>query len=417
MNLPKDNYKNQIINDGNGSKLNLESIHFRNFNVKYGTMKKLFSLLLLLLLVVACKTAPEKESDSTTQEVVTLPSLPDSISFFFNEKVQDFAKLSHYRVMLKVEKDGEMASYFGYDGRGDSLITDFSTPVEIGSASKMFTAAAVLQLIEEGKTTLETPFTQILPGDTLYDGLAVVDGVNYIDSIKVRNLLNHTSGMPDYFIEGSDSLEIEKNADPNLHFSLVDLIARSKRSTQERFVPGSKFEYSNINYILLGEIIHKLSGQTYQDYVQEHILNPLGMNHTYFGTTNPPAKQTLGHHTGKVVQMPYSMAGSAGEIIATLDDMILFIDALYEGRLYKNPETNKMQLNEYYQDMGMGRHYGLGIININNSSWGHAGQTFGLQSYTAAVPNGYRFTISIDDSAGGSVWLPAMSFSTKLNMQ
>lgn len=380
-------------------------------------MKKLFSLLLLLLLVVACKNAPEKESESTAQEVVQLPPLSDTLEFFFNEKVTDLAKQSKYRVLVKIEKDGERASYFGYDGRGDSLITDFSIPNEIGSASKMFTAAAVLQLIEEGKTTLETPFTDILPGDTLYDGLAVVDGVNYIDSIKVRNLLNHTSGMPDYFIEGNDSLEIEKNANPNLHFSLADLIDRSKRSPKEKFVPGSKYEYSNINYILLGEIIHKLSGQTYQDYIQEHIFDPLGMEHSYFGTVNPPAKQAAGHHEGKVVQMPYTMAGAAGEIIATLDDMIVFIDALYEGRLYKNPETNAMQLNEYYQDMGMGMHYGLGMININNASWGHAGQTFGLQSYTGAVPNGYRFTISIDDSSGGSVWLPAMSFSTKLSME
>ena len=368
------------------------------------------------LLIISCKESKSKDILEVLPATETLAPLPDSLQNFIMDKVKSNAVAGQRRVVFKVGKPGEMASYFGYDGRGDSLITRFNINYEIGSNSKMFTATAIMQLIEQGKIALETPLTKILPDNNLYDGLLMIGDMNYIDSVKVKNLLNHTSGMPDYFLEEGDEAEIKKNGDASLVFSTQDLISMSKRSKKERFAPDTKFEYSNINYIFLGEIIKKITGQSYSEYIQEHILDKLGMEDTYFGSVKPPQHMEQGHFKGVESEMPYTMAGPAGDIISTLYDMFLFTDAWFTGKLFKNPETLHTVLNDYFHDMGMGLTYGLGVINMQNKSWGHEGQTFGFQAYSAATPNGYCFVGYMDDAEGSkaSMWMPAIALSSYL---
>ncbi len=375
-------------------------------------------VLLFFLIGFSCK-GPVSDQKEISVEHQSLSPIPDSLKIFLDSTIRDMALTHKVRMLVKVEKDGKMASYMGYDGRKDTAILDFRLPFEIGSTTKMFTASAILQLIEQGKFDLETPFKTLLPYDIYYDGLALVNGVDYIDSIKVYNLLNHTSGMPDYFIAGSDEEELAKNGDASLRFSFNDLISLSKESSKERFVPGSKFEYSNINYIFLGKIIEEASGQSYTDYIQEHILDRLGMHKTYFGTKNAPLRMAQGHFKGKNSEMPYSMAGSAGEIISTLDDMIIFIDGWYEGRLFSKEETVNLVKNKYFMDMGanMGINYGLGCINLIDQSLGHAGETFGFDAYTAALSNDYRFTMYSDDPGLLDIWVPAIIISTRLGQE
>lgn len=219
--------------------------------------------------------------------------------------------------------------------------------------------------------------------------------------------------MPDYFIMGSDDDEIATNGDASLVFNFRDLISLSRKSTKARFRPGSKFEYSNINYILLGKIIEEVSGKSYVDYVQEHVLDRLDLDETHFGTKSVPAQLAQGHFRGKNSEMPYSMAGAAGEIISTLDNMIVFIDGWYKGVLFDHELTLDLVRNDYFNDMGMGLSYGLGCINILDQSLGHAGQSFGFQSYTAALSNDYRFTVYADDSSL-SIWMIAINLTAKL---
>lgn len=364
------------------------------------------------LFMTACKGNVETTEETSIVEPVEYP-FPDATIAVIDSLVREKAELGGFRMILEISKDSMVLRY-GYDGRAHAPITDFSIPVEIGSATKMFTATSVLQLIEEGKFTLETPLTTLLPSDTLYNGLLEINGVNYIDSVQVKHLLNHTSGLPDYF-PGTDEEVVEKYGKGDATFTTNDLLSFSKQSPKERFVPDSRFEYSNTNYMFLGQIIEKVSGQTYTDYIQEHILNPLGMTHTYFGTVDPPSNTAVGHSKNEVVHMPYSMAGPAGDIISIPDDMILFIDAWYEGKLFKNPETMTMIKSEYYNGMGSGILYGLGAINIFDKSWGHAGQTFGFQTYVAAIPNGTRFMVSIDDSFGGGIWSAALDLTGYLS--
>lgn len=295
---------------------------------------------------------PATEETGVTAQTETLAPLPDSLAAAISNIVRTLATNSKCVMALKVGVPGQSVQYIGFDGRDSTAVEDFSIPYEIGSTTKMFTATAILQLMEAGQLSLETPLVEVLPEENLYDGMLVIDGVDYIDSVKVLNLVNHTSGLPDYFIQGSNDDEIAANGDASLRFSFSDLMGLSKQSKKDRFKPDSKFEYSNINYILLGQIIEKVSGQSYTDYVQAHILDPLGMKNTYFGTRNPPAVMRHGHFKGKEVEMPYTMAGPAGEIISTLDDMYRFIDGWYAGALFEKEATRNMVMQDYYHDMG-----------------------------------------------------------------
>jgi D-alanyl-D-alanine carboxypeptidase len=310
--------------------------------------------------------------------------------------------------------DGRGDNYFsGFDGRTNQPVRDFSRTIDIGSCTKMFTAAAILQLVEQKKISLDDPLTSVLPDPDLYRGLSVFDGRDYIDSIRIRNLLNHTSGFPDYFI-GSDSLEIILHSDSTLRFTPRQLISLAKRINKSSFRPGTSFGYSNVNYILLGLIIEKYTRMSYQRYVQLKILDPLQMKHTYFGSVNPPAQRAPGHYNRAVTVMPATMAGAAGEIISNLDDMQTFITAWNQGKLFRQASTIAQLKSADFHAMTTGVKYGLGLVNLMDISLGHAGQTFGFAAYMGAVSNGKTFVLGIDD-AKVSVWNPAVELTLLLN--
>ena len=376
-------------------------------------MKKyLFASLLILVLLASCKGKHSDKSASNSSIEVLKQALPDSVKLYIDSKVLDLAKKSKSIVTAVVSKDSSQAYYAGYDGRNNKLITDFTTLNEIGSNTKLFTATAVLQLIEQHKFSLDDPLMSILQIPELNE-LLIIDGENYIDSVKVVHLLNHTSGLPEYFVDDDDE-EIELHGDPSLVFTANDLIGMAKDNITNPLIPGSSFNYCNLNYVLLGMIIEKFSGQTYQQYMQEHIIDKLQLKNTYLGTINLPEKRAQGHYKGEDSFMPFTLAGPAGEIIMDLEDMDKFIGSWYKGELFENPKTMQSILNDHYHEMANGINYGMGVVSIFNKSYGHAGQTFGFQSYMCNLTNNYRFAFIIDD-ASVSAWNLAIEFTSDLS--
>ena len=335
-------------------------------------------------------------------------TLPDSVKQKLDKMVKQLATRDSCRMIAKIEFNKDVY-YAGYDGRTNSIITDFSVPVEIGSCSKLYTAAAIHQLIEQKKFSLSSKLVDVLPNPTLYKHLLVIDSVDYIDSVTVLNLLNHTSGFPDYFMKDLH-YELAAHGDSTLQFTPTQLITLAKRLKNPTFKTNEKWGYSNVNYVLLGMIIERVTGMPYQQYIQEHMLKPLGLHHTYFGSVNPPALRAAGFYNKKPVQMPATFAWSAGEMVVTLDDMTKFIDAWYLGKIFRNQSTTHAIQFDNMKDMGMGINYGMGSIRLKGKSWGHSGETFGSSSYMAALPNGSRFALSIDDANVGN-WLVAMDIT------
>jgi len=184
---------------------------------------------------------------------------------------------------LVVVKDGQIVynNAFGYADKPHNIRATSDTVYHWWSMTKIPTAIAIMQLQEQGKVDLDEPVEKYLPWfDVIYPSAQS-------PIITIRNLLQHTSGLPDtipamigwvhYDDETPNQTEIVKKQLPK--FSKL------------KFTPGSKAVYSNLNYLVLGAIIESVSGQTYEAYIIQNILQPLGMSHTDFVFTPEMANQ------------------------------------------------------------------------------------------------------------------------------
>lgn len=373
-------------------------------------MKALFPLFILFISLTSISVNGNliAKSDVNIAGLTILPG--DSLELQTDSLIRKIALSNRCRVISKISRPGKQPFYSGFDGRNGNRISDFNGPVEIGSCTKMFTATSIMQLAERNKISLQTKLVEILPYPKLYEGLCTVEGKNYIDSVRIFHLLNHTSGLPDYFVAEGDEAEIALHGDSSMRFTSEQLIGLAKKNAAY-FIPGKGFKYSNTNYILLGMIIEKLTGLKYSQYIQQNILNPLNLKHTFFASINAPLNRTPGYYKGKMTTMPATLAGPAGEILSTLDDMQIFISAWSNGKLFTRESTLELVKKQNFNQMsGDMIKYGLGVINILNLSLGHAGQTFGFQFYAGCTSNESTFIISMDDAAA-SAWESAIIFS------
>ena len=215
---------------------------------------------------------------------------------------------------------------FGVSGPDGKAPTP-QTPFVICSLTKSFTALAVMQLVEAGKIDLDAPVQRYLPWFTLADPQAAAQ-------ITVRHLLNQTSGLS--FASGSMVLaNWDDSPDAN------EKQARELATFKSTRPVGSAFEYSNVNYNLLGLIIEAASGETYEGYIQNHIFTPLDMSHSY--TSQAAAKQNdlaVGHISwfGFPIAVPDlpRPRGSlpSGQLISTTEDMAHYLIAQLNGGRY-----------------------------------------------------------------------------------
>ena len=182
---------------------------------------------------------------------------------------------------IAVIEDGAVvhAQGFGNDGHGNQVTTD--TPFWIGSNTKSITALAVMQLEESGSMDLDAPIRDYLPNFAVADDVASA-------RITVRHLLNQTSG-----ISRLDGLRAVVDADPDE--SIQDAVAGMADLELNRPV-GERFEYANLNSVVLGAVIEAVTGQTWQDYVQANIFDPLAMTNTYTDLTAAEAAGLTATH-------------------------------------------------------------------------------------------------------------------------
>ncbi len=263
---------------------------------------------------------------------------------------------------------------------------DPGTPFPIGSNTKMFTAAVIYQLQEEGKLSTSDLVSKYLP-----DEIALWEGA---EAITIDMLLSHTSGLPDYLNSENPATIGGQYALGNYDglgtaYTPEELVANAANEPM-KFVPGaaSQWAYSNTGYIMLGQIIEQVSGQSYIDAVTDRIIKPLGLEHTVLVSGIAPAELGL---TGQYLSSPFtretsgwhfSQAWSAGNAISTAEDMAVFLRALYTGALYQDPATLDAMLtraapgydresDEFYYMHGS--YYKSGFL-------GHGGQTLGTES-------------------------------------
>lgn len=255
----------------------------------------------------------------------------------------------------------------------------------IGSMNKMFTAVAVLQLVQKGIINLNAPIGNYLPD---YPNKEVSE------EVTIHQLLTHTGGTGDIFGPDFDANQLKLLT----HQDYIDLYgARSPE-----FPPGTDFRYSNYGFVLLGRIIETMSGETYYDYVKNNILSPVNMNHTgfEFETTVVPGRVTgyvKENSTYKPVTGTLKVRGSAaGGAYSNVDDMLLFAKALTEHKLLNEKFTELLTTRKANGSYAFGfvdyQYEGLRII-------GHEGGHPGQEGDFRIIENGQAVIVVLSNVA------------------
>lgn len=292
---------------------------------------------------------------------------------------------------LAIVEDGKIVHLrgFGKARPGGEMPTP-QTPFFIGSLTKSLTALAVMQLVEAGKVELDAPVQRFLPWFRVADSQASA-------RMTVRHLLNQTSGLP--MMPGMADLANRDNR-PDAGEHQVRALSTLKLTRPV----GSRFEYTNVNYNVLGLIIETASRESYSDYVQRHIFDPLDMSHSY--TSQAKAKQNglaMGHRywfghpfPAATLSIPPASLPS-GQLISSAEDMAHYLIAHLNGGLYGDAQIlSPAGINEMHRpaaeihEMGVSLgSYGMGWISQGTGEkrivW-HSGIVPDFGAFMALVP-------------------------------
>ncbi|HET9222113.1 MAG TPA: serine hydrolase domain-containing protein, partial [Roseiflexaceae bacterium] len=321
------------------------------------------------------------------------------------------------------------ASWSGASGLADRrqrLPMETTTRVRIASISKIFTAVVVMQLVEEGAIDLDAPMTTWLP-DLVPNG----------EQITVRNLLNHTSGLYD-FVE--DRRFISRGYQkPDRVWEPQELVTYAAKH-RPSFAPGAQgaFDYSSTNYVILGMIVERVTGNSLAHEMKRHIFEPLGLENTFFAPQDAvQGQQAHGYmHQTDQTNISLSIVFATANIVSTASDTQRFGQALLDGKLLQ-PKTRALM---YQFVNGHGQYnmpdlaYGEGIMRNRlpvgpgpdgrprpaetSLVLGHIGGFGGFRSALWAAPeSGITVALAMNQAATDPNLLATRVFDTILRHQ
>ncbi|WP_343615556.1 serine hydrolase [Flavobacterium sp.] len=270
------------------------------------------------------------------------------------------------------------------------------TKFRLGSITKQFTALLIVKLAEEGKIKLDAPVTTYVPDYPKENG----------DKITIHHLLTHTSGIPNY--TNAPNFLKEKARNP---YTPADFV-KTFSSLPLDFKPGEKFNYSNSGYFLLGYIIEKITGKTYEQYLQETIFTPLKMVNSGFDHSDVILKnRAAGYEKNgkKIVNAAYldmSIPYAAGSLYSTVEDLYLWDQALYTNKLLseKSMESLFKPYIKAWGDESYG--YGWSVEDINNGDKGklkiieHGGGINGFNTIISRIPADKNLVVLLNNTGG-----------------
>jgi len=248
----------------------------------------------------------------------------------------------------------------------------------LGSITKQFTATAILMLAEEGKLSVQDRIEKHLPGYPTH---------GY--TITIEHLLTHTSGIQSY--TGIPGWMTDRITAPMKPQEIIDGFKKEPMN----FAPGERYLYNNSGYILLGAIIEKVSGKSYEAFVKERIFDPLGMTSSYYDSTERIIKRRTPGYTGDAkaplnarylsMTQPYA----AGSLASTLDDLARWDQALAAGKVLK-PESLSQAWKPFVLKSGEPTTYGYGWVKGSlrgRRSIEHGGGIFGFSTHALSLPD------------------------------
>lgn len=270
------------------------------------------------------------------------------------------------------------------------------TKFRLGSVTKQFTALLIVKLAEEGKIKLDVPITTYLPDYPKANG----------DKITIHHLLTHTSGIPNY--TASPNFFKDKSKNPYTPEEFVKTFS----SLPLDFAPGEKFNYSNSGYFLLGYIIEKITGKSYEQYLQEVIFTPLNMVNSGYDHSDIILKNRAAGYEKKgktIVNTPYidmSVPYAAGSLYSTVEDLYLWDQALYTTKLLS--QSSMDLLFKPYILIGGDESYGYGWF-VSEPTVGakgkvkiveHGGGINGFNTILSRIPANKNFIVLLNNTGG-----------------
>ncbi|MFH6988985.1 serine hydrolase domain-containing protein [Flavobacterium collinsii] len=257
---------------------------------------------------------------------------------------------------------------------------------EIGSMTKQFTAVAVLMLAEQGKLKLDDEITKFIP-DYPTNG----------NKITLHHLLTHTSGIKDFTSMKAIKDIAKRDLSPK---ELVDFF----KNEPADFKPGEQYKYCNSGYVLLGYIIEKVSGQTYEAFVTQHIFKKIGMENTYYASHDKIIKNRVSGYRDRegyvnANYISFSIPYASGSILSTVDDLLKWQYAINANTLLNPAFTEKAFVN-YTLNNGTNIDYGYGwhLEKVKDKIVReHGGSIFGFKSMGVYEPTEQIYVVGLSN--------------------
>ncbi|TQF15044.1 serine hydrolase [Myxococcus llanfairpwllgwyngyllgogerychwyrndrobwllllantysiliogogogochensis] len=267
------------------------------------------------------------------------------------------------------------------------------TKFRIGSVTKQFTAAVILQLVNEGKVGLEDPITKHLTDYRQDTGARVT----------VTHLLNHTSGIPSYTSRPDFGEKVSRNP-----YKVTDFVKQFASGDLE-FEPGSKYSYNNSGYFLLGAIIEKVTGKPYAQVLRERIFEPVGMKNTGYDVSSTIlAKRASGYERNpdgyvNAAYLDMGLPYAAGSMYSTVEDLYLWDRALYGDKVLPAALKQKM-FTPGLDDYGFGWNVAPTQLDDGKTkvaTTSHGGGINGFSSFLIRVPEKKEVVIVLSNVGRG----------------
>ena len=270
------------------------------------------------------------------------------------------------------------------------------TKHRLGSITKQFTSMLIMQLVEQGKLKLDVPISAYLPDYPKKSG----------DVITIHHLLTHSSGIPNMTSFPGFLKNISRNS-----YSPVELVNMSADSTLQ-FEPGKNHAYSNSGYLLLGYIIEKVTGKSYEQALQENIFTPLKMDNTgydHHGTllkNRASGYEKNGRRYVNANFIDMSVPHAAGALYSTVEDLYLWDQALYGNQLLRKENMDLLFTKHISSGWGhYGYGWGIGQMPLGNTAerketTGHGGGINGFNTQLTRIPSDKSFIVLLNNTGG-----------------
>ncbi len=283
----------------------------------------------------------------------------------------------------------------------------------IASVTKLVTAAIVLRLAQQRRLKLEDRLSKYLPGT-----------IDLADQISIRQLLNHTSGIPDYLSAPNIPFNVSaRRLGANLlRQRTPEKLLRDARRQPRRFKPGAEHEYSNTNYLLLGMVIERVTGKSFQSVVQEQVITTLKLERTGFPDRKGrvPFEHLRGYLPGDSKAGPFKnrralvdvtahdyFLGADGGLFSSLDETSRILKHLLHGPLF-GPLVRRSMISNLVPDHDGFYRYGLGIMAFELPCgmyvYGHEGRDLGIYTVALFDPAHERTFVLAANMSFGHEW-------------